>query len=51
VNDPSVRTYQTTKRQYYHTDSVDLVALLCVRKARAGGLSAASPSATAAASS
>jgi hypothetical protein len=25
---PNVRTYQTTKRQYYHTDSVDLVALL-----------------------
>jgi hypothetical protein len=42
-----VRTYQTTKRQYYHTDSVDLVALLCVRKARSGGLSSLVSSVTA----
>lgn len=45
--DPNVRTYQTTKRQYYHTDSVDLVGLLCVRKARAGGLSSLVSSVTA----
>jgi hypothetical protein len=44
---PNVRTYQTTKRQYYHTDSVDLVALLCVRKARSGGLSSLVSSVTA----
>jgi hypothetical protein len=47
LNDPNVRTYQTTKRQYYHTDSVDLVALLCVRKARSGGLSSLVSSVTA----
>jgi len=47
LDDPRVRTYQTTKRQYYHTDSVDLVALLCVRKAKAGGLSSLVSSVTA----
>jgi hypothetical protein len=47
LNDPNVRTYQTTKRQYYHTDSVDLVALLCVRKAKSGGLSSLVSSVTA----
>jgi len=39
LKDPRVRTYQTTERQYYHTDSVDLVGLLCLRQARRGGLS------------
>ena len=47
VGDPNVRTYQTTKRQYYHTDSVDIVALLCVRKAKSGGLSSLVSSVTA----
>lgn len=47
LNDPNVRTYQTTKRQYYHTDSVDLVTLLCVRKAKSGGLSSLVSSVTA----
>jgi hypothetical protein len=47
LGDPNVRTYQTTKRQYYHTDSVDLVALLCVRKAKSGGLSSLVSSVTA----
>jgi hypothetical protein len=47
LNDPNVRTYQTTKRQYYHTDSVDFVALLCVRKAKSGGLSSLVSSVTA----
>jgi len=37
VNDPNVRVYQTTERQYYHADSCDIVALLCLRKARKGG--------------
>ena len=45
--DPGVRTYQTTQRQFYHTDSVDLVALLCVRKAKSGGLSSLVSSVTA----
>jgi len=39
VNDPNVRVYQTTERQYYHADSCDIVALLCLRKARQGGYS------------
>lgn len=47
LDDPNVRTYQTTQRQYYHTDSVDLVALLCVRKAKSGGLSSLVSSVTA----
>lgn len=37
--DPSVRIYQTRERQNYHTDSCDVVALLCLQPARAGGLS------------
>ena len=47
LTDPNVRTYQTTRRQYYHTDSVDFVALLCVRKAKSGGLSSLVSSVTA----
>ena len=37
--DPNTRIYQTNRRQNYHTDSVDIVALLCLQKAREGGLS------------
>jgi TfdA family taurine catabolism dioxygenase TauD len=37
--DPNVRTYQTTERQHFHTDSCDVVALLCLKTARSGGLS------------
>jgi Taurine catabolism dioxygenase TauD, TfdA family len=37
--DPNVRIYQTSERQTYHTDSCDLVALLCLKSARSGGLS------------
>jgi hypothetical protein len=39
TSDPNVRTYQTTERQYFHTDSCDIVALLCLKTAREGGLS------------
>ncbi|MEE8433768.1 MAG: TauD/TfdA family dioxygenase [bacterium] len=39
LNDPTVRVYQTTERQTYHTDSCDMVALLCLNTAKAGGLS------------
>jgi Taurine catabolism dioxygenase TauD, TfdA family len=39
TTDPNVRTYQTTERQHYHTDSCDIVALLCLKTARSGGLS------------
>jgi hypothetical protein len=37
--DPSVRIYQTKERQNYHTDSCDVVGLLCLYPARSGGLS------------
>jgi hypothetical protein len=36
---PTARGYQTSVRLPYHTDAADLVGLLCVRTARAGGLS------------
>jgi alpha-ketoglutarate-dependent taurine dioxygenase len=35
--DPNVRIYQTRERQTFHTDSCDVVGLLCVREARKGG--------------
>ena len=38
-SDPAVRLYQTNERQFFHTDSCDIVALLCLSKARVGGLS------------
>ena len=38
-DDPSARIYQTTHRQTFHTDSVDIVALLCLKTAKTGGLS------------
>jgi hypothetical protein len=37
--DPNVRIYQTNERQNYHTDSCDIVGLLCLHPARSGGLS------------
>ena len=37
--DPTVRIYQTTERQTYHTDSCDIVGLLCLKTAKTGGLS------------
>ena len=39
-NDPNVRIYQTHERQTFHTDSCDIVGLLCLKTARSGGLSA-----------
>ena len=38
-SDPNVRVYQTRERQNFHTDSVDIVALMCLQPARSGGLS------------
>ena len=38
-SDPNVRKYQTSERQNYHTDSCDIVGLLCLHTARSGGLS------------
>ena len=40
VKDPNVRIYQTHERQTFHTDSCDIVGLLCLKTARSGGLSA-----------
>ena len=40
AQDPAVRIYQTNARQTFHTDSCDIVALLCLKTARSGGLSA-----------
>lgn len=37
--DPTTRIYQTSERQTFHTDSADVVGLLCIREAREGGLS------------
>src|SRR5688500_9715557 len=37
--DPNTRIYQTRERQTHHTDSCDVVALLCLQKAKQGGLS------------
>lgn len=31
VNDPTARIYQTAERQTFHTDSCDIVALLCLK--------------------
>jgi len=39
-DDPRVRIYQTHERQTFHTDSSDVVGLLCLQTARSGGQSA-----------
>jgi hypothetical protein len=38
-DDPNARIYQTNERQTFHTDSCDVVGLLCLRPAKSGGLS------------
>ena len=35
--DNNVRIYQTSERQTFHTDSCDVVGLLCLRRAKSGG--------------
>jgi alpha-ketoglutarate-dependent taurine dioxygenase len=37
--DPGTRIYQTNERQSFHTDSTDVVGLLCIRPALSGGQS------------
>ena len=37
IADPKVRYYQTNRKLEYHTDSVDVVGLLCLKTARSGG--------------
>ncbi len=40
ADDPNVRIYQTHARQTFHTDSSDIVGLVCLQQARQGGDSA-----------
>ncbi len=47
INDPNARIYQTTSRQSFHTDSCDVVGLLCIREAMSGGDSMLASSVTA----
>ena len=37
ITDPKVRYYQTSRKLEYHTDSVDVVGLLCLKTAKTGG--------------
>jgi hypothetical protein len=46
IRDPNVRYYQTSRKLEYHTDSVDIVGLLCLQPAKAGGESYLASSAT-----
>jgi Taurine catabolism dioxygenase TauD, TfdA family len=39
ANNPNTRIYQTAQRQTFHTDSADVVGLLCIREAMEGGTS------------
>lgn len=39
INDKNTRVYQTNLYLPYHTDPSDVVGLLCIRKAKTGGLS------------
>jgi alpha-ketoglutarate-dependent taurine dioxygenase len=45
--DPATRLYQTNQRQGFHTDSADVVALLCLRAAQRGGRSSLASAAAA----
>jgi hypothetical protein len=42
INDPRRRGYQTREGLRYHTDGCDIVGLMCLRRAKAGGLSSIS---------
>ena len=39
ASDPNSRIYQTSERQSFHTDSADVVGLLCLKEAQQGGRS------------
>lgn len=39
AKDPNTRSYATSERQNFHIDRCDIVALLCLRRAKSGGLS------------
>src|SRR6202008_1200169 len=38
-DDPKTRSYQARERQTFHTDSCDVVGLMCLQTAKSGGLS------------
>lgn len=40
ATNPLLRSYQTAERQRFHIDRADLVALLCLKRAKSGGASA-----------
>lgn len=40
ATDPHLRNYATNEKQNFHIDRADVVALLCLRRAKTGGLSA-----------
>jgi hypothetical protein len=40
ATNPHLRSYATAERQKFHIDRCDIVALLCLRRAKSGGLSA-----------
>jgi hypothetical protein len=40
ATNPNLRSYATSEGQNFHIDRCDVVALLCLRRAKAGGLSA-----------
>lgn len=44
--DPTTRGYQTSAELRFHTDGSDIVGLMCIRGARAGGLSRVASSTT-----
>jgi hypothetical protein len=46
AQDPEVRIYQTSQRQTFHTDSADVVGLLCLETAQSGGTSMLASAAT-----
>jgi hypothetical protein len=39
ATNPNLRSYATAERQSFHIDRCDVVALLCLRRAKSGGLS------------
>jgi len=40
ASNPNIRSYATSERQNFHIDRSDVVALLCLRRAKSGGQSA-----------
>jgi hypothetical protein len=40
ATNPHIRSYATAERQHFHIDRCDVVALLCLRRAKSGGQSA-----------